>query len=111
MVMTGAFAHQIIANLEASQTSDQAILSESLDVQPPTPLLSDVISYGDRSSAMPRQPPSVHLSTARACAAISLIWESLWEFRRRAVSAYALQLNPPVFMPSSKSTPKWVVAN
>ena len=31
------FAHetQVIANLEASRTSDQIILSESLDIQPP----------------------------------------------------------------------------
>ena len=27
---------QVIANLEASRTSDQLILSESLDIQPPT---------------------------------------------------------------------------
>jgi transglutaminase-like putative cysteine protease len=39
---------QIIANLEASQTSDQTIVSESLDVQPPAKLLSDKTSYGDR---------------------------------------------------------------
>jgi transglutaminase-like putative cysteine protease len=39
---------QIIANLEASQTSDQTIVSESLDVQPPAKLLSDKTFYGDR---------------------------------------------------------------
>jgi transglutaminase-like putative cysteine protease len=39
---------QIIANLEASRTSDQIILSESLDIQPPTQSLSDTTPYGDR---------------------------------------------------------------
>jgi transglutaminase-like putative cysteine protease len=39
---------QIIANLEASRSSDQIILSESLDIQPPTQALSDTTPYGDR---------------------------------------------------------------
>ena len=39
---------QIIANLEASQTSDQVILSESLNIQPPTRVLSDTTPSGDR---------------------------------------------------------------
>jgi transglutaminase-like putative cysteine protease len=40
---------QVIANLEASRTSDQVILSESLDNQPPAKFLSDTTPYGDRS--------------------------------------------------------------
>ena len=32
---------QVIANLEASRTSDQLILSELLDIQPPAKILSD----------------------------------------------------------------------
>jgi len=40
---------QVIANLEASRTSDQIILSESLDIQPPAEFLSDTTAYGDRS--------------------------------------------------------------
>jgi hypothetical protein len=40
---------QIIASLEASQTSDQTILSGFLDVQPPAQLLFDKTPYGDRS--------------------------------------------------------------
>ena len=40
---------QVIANLEASRTSDQIILSESLDIQPPAKSLSDTTPYGDRS--------------------------------------------------------------
>ena len=40
---------QVIANLEASRTSDQIILSETLDIQPPTKFLSDTTPYGDRS--------------------------------------------------------------
>jgi transglutaminase-like putative cysteine protease len=48
LVYCFAEATQIIANLEASQTSDQTILSESLDVQPPVHLLSDKTPYGDR---------------------------------------------------------------
>jgi transglutaminase-like putative cysteine protease len=39
---------QIIANLEASRASDQIILSESLDIQPPAQALSDTTPYGDR---------------------------------------------------------------
>jgi transglutaminase-like putative cysteine protease len=39
---------QIIANLEASRTSDQIILSESLDIQPPARILSDTTTCGDR---------------------------------------------------------------
>jgi transglutaminase-like putative cysteine protease len=41
-------ATQIIANLEASHSSDQMILSESLDIQPPAKFLSDKSPYGDR---------------------------------------------------------------
>jgi transglutaminase-like putative cysteine protease len=48
LVYVFAEATQIIANLEASQTDDQIILSESLDIQPPARLLSDSTSYGDR---------------------------------------------------------------
>jgi transglutaminase-like putative cysteine protease len=46
-----AFANetQVIANLEASRTSDQIILSEALDIQPPTALLADTTPFGDRS--------------------------------------------------------------
>ena len=39
---------QIIANLEASRTSDQTILSEKLDIKPLTHVLSDITPYGDR---------------------------------------------------------------
>ena len=39
---------QIIANLEASRTSDQTILSEALDIQPQTKVLSDTTPSGDR---------------------------------------------------------------
>jgi transglutaminase-like putative cysteine protease len=39
---------QIIANLEASRTSDQIILSEALDINPPARALFDTTSYGDR---------------------------------------------------------------
>ena len=39
---------QVIANLEASRTSDQLILSESLDIQPPAKILSDTTPHGDR---------------------------------------------------------------
>ena len=39
---------QVIANLEASRTSDQLILSESLDIEPPTKILSDTTPSGDR---------------------------------------------------------------
>ena len=35
-----ADATQIIANIEASHTSDQSILSETLDIQPPAKILS-----------------------------------------------------------------------
>jgi transglutaminase-like putative cysteine protease len=41
-------ATQIIANIEASHTGDQMILSESLDVQPSARWLSDKTSAGDR---------------------------------------------------------------
>jgi transglutaminase-like putative cysteine protease len=39
---------QIIANLEASRTSDQTILSEALDIQPQTKVLSDTTPSGER---------------------------------------------------------------
>jgi transglutaminase-like putative cysteine protease len=48
LVYVFAEATQIIANLEASQTEDQVILSESLNIQPPARLLSDKAPYGDR---------------------------------------------------------------
>jgi transglutaminase-like putative cysteine protease len=48
LVYTFAAATQIIANLQASQTSDQVILSESLDIQPPVQILSDKTTHGDR---------------------------------------------------------------
>ncbi len=48
LVYSFADATQIIANLEASHTSDQVILSESLDIEPPVRMLSDKTSYGDR---------------------------------------------------------------
>jgi transglutaminase-like putative cysteine protease len=40
---------QVIANLQASRTSDQMILSESLNIQPPATILCDTTPYGDRS--------------------------------------------------------------
>ena len=40
---------QVIANIEASQSSDQTILSESLDIQPQIQVLSDKTPHGDRS--------------------------------------------------------------
>jgi transglutaminase-like putative cysteine protease len=40
---------QVIANLKASRTSDQIILSESLEIQPPANFLSGTTPYGDRS--------------------------------------------------------------
>jgi transglutaminase-like putative cysteine protease len=48
LVYSFADATQVIANLEASHTSDQVILSESLDIEPPVRMLSDKTSYGDR---------------------------------------------------------------
>ncbi len=48
-----ADATQIIANIEASRTSDQSILSETLDIQPPAKILSDKTPYGDRQFAPP----------------------------------------------------------
>src|ERR1700722_10493866 len=47
LVYSFAAATQIIANLEASHSGDQMILSESLDIQPPAKFLSDESSYGD----------------------------------------------------------------
>jgi transglutaminase-like putative cysteine protease len=49
LVYTFAQATQVIANIEASHTSDQTILSESFDIQPPAQLLSGKTPYGDRS--------------------------------------------------------------
>ena len=43
-----ASATQIIANIEASHTSDQSVLSETLDFQPPAKILSDKSPHGDR---------------------------------------------------------------
>ncbi len=39
---------QVIANLEASRTSDQSILSELLEIQPPVQVISDISPHGDR---------------------------------------------------------------
>ncbi|MET0409509.1 MAG: transglutaminase family protein, partial [Hyphomicrobium sp.] len=49
--LTYAFAQatQVIANIQAAHTSDQEILSESLDIQPPVEILSNKTPYGDRS--------------------------------------------------------------
>ncbi|WP_275186025.1 hypothetical protein [Bradyrhizobium sp. CSA112] len=49
LVYAFAQATQVIAIIEASHTSDQKILSESLDIQPPALLLFDKTPYGDRS--------------------------------------------------------------
>jgi transglutaminase-like putative cysteine protease len=49
LVYTFAPQTQVIANIEASHTGDQMILSETLDIQPPVPWLSDKTPYGDRS--------------------------------------------------------------
>ncbi len=49
LVYTFASETQVIANLEASRTSDQIILSEALVFQPPTKFLSNTTPYGDRS--------------------------------------------------------------
>jgi transglutaminase-like putative cysteine protease len=43
-----AEATQVIASIEAAQTDDQAILSETLDIQPPTRLLRDILPGGGR---------------------------------------------------------------
>jgi transglutaminase-like putative cysteine protease len=48
LVYIFAESTQVIASLEASQTSDQTIISESLDVQPPARLVSDKTAYGER---------------------------------------------------------------
>jgi transglutaminase-like putative cysteine protease len=48
LVYQFAQTSQIIANLEASHTGDQMVLSESLEIQPPAKLLSDETPYGDR---------------------------------------------------------------
>ena len=48
LVYDFAIDTQIIANLEASRASDQIVLSESLDIQPPAQALSDTTPYGDR---------------------------------------------------------------
>ena len=39
---------QIIANIEASHTGDQMVLSEQLEIEPPAKILSDKTPYGDR---------------------------------------------------------------
>jgi transglutaminase-like putative cysteine protease len=41
-------ATQVIANIEASRTNDQIIQSESLDIQPPAQVVSDISPHGDR---------------------------------------------------------------
>jgi hypothetical protein len=43
-----ADATQVIANIEASHTSDQTVLSETLDIQPQAKILSDKSVSGDR---------------------------------------------------------------
>ena len=48
LAYSSADATQIIANIEASHTSDQSVLSETLDFQPPAKILSDKSPYGDR---------------------------------------------------------------
>ncbi len=48
LVYSFADATQIIANIEASHTSDQSVLSETLDIQPPAKILSDKTARGDR---------------------------------------------------------------
>jgi transglutaminase-like putative cysteine protease len=48
LVYDFAQSTQVIASLEASLTSDQVIISESLDVQPPAQLVSDKTTYGER---------------------------------------------------------------
>jgi hypothetical protein len=42
-------ATQIMANIEASHSSDQMMLSESPDIRPPTKMLSGKSPYGDHS--------------------------------------------------------------
>jgi hypothetical protein len=48
LVYTFAEATQVIACLEASHSADQTVLSESLDVRLPVPLLRDTSLSGDR---------------------------------------------------------------
>jgi transglutaminase-like putative cysteine protease len=48
LIYSFAEATQIIANIEASHTGDQTILSESLNIVPPAQILSDKTPYGDR---------------------------------------------------------------
>ena len=49
LVCTFAPETQVVANIEASQSNDQTVISESLDVQPPIQLRSDKTPGGDRS--------------------------------------------------------------
>ena len=49
LVYTFAPETQVIANIEASQSNDQTVISKSLDVQPPIQLRSDKTPGGDRS--------------------------------------------------------------
>lgn len=49
LLYTFAPGTQVILNIEASQSNDQIVLSESLDVRPPIQLLSDKAPDGDRS--------------------------------------------------------------
>ena len=49
LVYTFAPETQVVANIEASQSNDQTVISESLDVQPPIQLRSDKTPRGDRS--------------------------------------------------------------
>jgi hypothetical protein len=48
-----ADATQIIANIEASHTADQSILSETLDIQPPAKVLSDNGVWRPANSRLP----------------------------------------------------------
>ena len=49
LVYTFAPETQVVANIEASQSNDQTVISELLDVQPPIQLRSDKTPRGDRS--------------------------------------------------------------
>jgi hypothetical protein len=48
LIYNFANATQVIAKLEASRTSDQVILSELLEIQPPAQVISDTGPHGDR---------------------------------------------------------------
>jgi transglutaminase-like putative cysteine protease len=48
LIYSFAEATQVIASIEAAETDDQAILSETLDIQPPARLLRDKLPGGGR---------------------------------------------------------------